>query len=55
MGERSFYFIGQADEMKTQALRQALDKHGFDAAFGARRDEEKCRARERISSLSVAA
>src|SRR2546421_2183774 len=33
---------------KTQALKQALDKHRFDAAFGgARRDEEKSRAKER--------
>ena len=40
------------DVMKTQALRQALDKHGFDAAFGgARRDEEKSRAKERVFSL----
>ncbi len=38
--------------MKTMALRQALDKYGFDAAFaGARRDEEKSRAKERIFSL----
>jgi sulfate adenylyltransferase subunit 2 len=38
--------------MKTVALRQALDEHGFDAAFGgARRDEEKSRAKERIFSL----
>src|ERR1700744_1908216 len=38
--------------MKTQALRQALEKHRFDAAFGgARRDEEKNRAKERIVSL----
>lgn len=37
--------------MKTVALRQALDKYGFDAAFGgARRDEEKSRAKERIFS-----
>lgn len=37
--------------MKTEALRQALDQHGFDAAFGgARRDEEKSRAKERIFS-----
>src|SRR5262245_4289876 len=37
------------DVMKTQALKQALDKYGFDAAFGgARRDEEKSRAKERI-------
>jgi sulfate adenylyltransferase subunit 2 len=39
------------DVMKTQALRQALDAHGFDMAFGgARRDEEKSRAKERIFS-----
>jgi sulfate adenylyltransferase subunit 2 len=38
--------------MKTEALRQALDKHGFDAALGgARRDEEKSRAKERIFSF----
>src|SRR6201985_2393914 len=37
------------DVMKTQALKQALDKYGFDAAFGgARRDAEKRRAKERI-------
>jgi sulfate adenylyltransferase subunit 2 len=40
------------DIMKTQALKQALDKYGFDAAFGgARRDEEKSRAKERIYSF----
>jgi sulfate adenylyltransferase subunit 2 len=40
------------DIMKTQALRQALDRHGFDAAIGgARRDEEKSRAKERVFSL----
>jgi sulfate adenylyltransferase subunit 2 len=40
------------DVMKTQSLRQALDAHGFDAAFGgARRDEEKSRAKERVFSL----
>jgi sulfate adenylyltransferase subunit 2 len=40
------------DIMKTQALRQALDKYGFDAAFGgARRDEEKSRAKERVFSF----
>ena len=39
------------DVMKTQALRQALDKYRFDAAFGgARRDEEKSRAKERVFS-----
>jgi sulfate adenylyltransferase subunit 2 len=42
--------------MKTLALRQALDAHGFDAAFGgARRDEEKARAKERIFSFRNAA
>jgi sulfate adenylyltransferase subunit 2 len=41
--------------MKTVALRQALDEHGFDAAFGgARRDEEKSRAKERIFSVRTA-
>ncbi len=40
------------DIMKTQSLKQALDKHGFDAAFGgARRDEEKSRAKERVFSF----
>jgi sulfate adenylyltransferase subunit 2 len=40
------------DVMKTQALRQALDRHRFDAALGgARRDEEKSRAKERVFSL----
>ncbi len=40
------------DVMKTQALKQALDKYGFDAAFGgARRDEEKSRAKERVFSF----
>ena len=40
------------DVMKTEALKQALDKHGFTAAFGgARRDEEKSRAKERILSV----
>jgi sulfate adenylyltransferase subunit 2 len=38
--------------MKTEALKQAMDKYGFDAAFGgARRDEEKSRAKERIFSF----
>ena len=41
--------------MKTEALKQALDKYGFDAAFGgARRDEEKSRAKERIFSFRTA-
>ena len=40
------------DVMKTQALRQALDLHRFDAAFGgARRDEERSRAKERVLSF----
>ncbi|CAH9067308.1 Sulfate adenylyltransferase subunit 2 [Pseudoalteromonas holothuriae] len=40
------------DIMKTQSLKQALDKYGFDAAFGgARRDEEKSRAKERVYSF----
>ena len=40
------------DIMKTQALKQALDHFGFDAAFGgARRDEEKSRAKERVFSF----
>jgi sulfate adenylyltransferase subunit 2 len=43
------------DVMKTQALKQALDKYRYDAAFGgARRDEEKSRAKERIFSLRSA-
>ena len=47
----SFY----TDIMKTQALRQALDAGGFDAAFGgARRDEEASRAKERVFSFRAA-
>jgi sulfate adenylyltransferase subunit 2 len=43
------------DVMKTQGLKQALEQHGFDAAFGgARRDEEKSRAKERIFSFRTA-
>ncbi|QCO00345.1 sulfate adenylyltransferase subunit CysD (plasmid) [Azospirillum argentinense] len=43
------------DVMKTQALKQALDRHGFNAAFGgARRDEETSRAKERIFSFRTA-
>ena len=43
------------DVMKTVALKQALDKHQFDAAFGgARRDEEKSRAKERVFSIRSA-
>ena len=44
------------DIMKTQALKDALDKYGFTAAFGgARRDEEKSRAKERVFSFRNAA
>jgi sulfate adenylyltransferase subunit 2 len=44
------------DMWKTEGLKQALDLHGFDAAFGgARRDEEKSRAKERIFSFRTAA
>ncbi len=43
------------DVMKTQALKQALDNYRFDAAFGgARRDEEKSRAKERVFSFRTA-
>jgi sulfate adenylyltransferase subunit 2 len=43
------------DVMKTQGLKQALDEHGFDVAFGgARRDEERSRAKERIFSFRTA-
>jgi sulfate adenylyltransferase subunit 2 len=43
------------DMWKTEGLKQALDKHGFDAAFGgARRDEEKSRAKERVFSFRTA-
>jgi sulfate adenylyltransferase subunit 2 len=43
------------DLMKTQALKQALDRYGFDAAFGgARRDEEASRAKERVFSFRSA-
>lgn len=43
------------DVMKTQALRQALDRHGFDVVLGgARRDEEKSRAKERVFSFRSA-
>jgi len=44
--------VTHTDIMKTQALKQALDEYGFDAAFGgARRDEEMSRAKERVFSL----
>ena len=43
------------DVMKTQGLRQVLDQHGFDVVFGgARRDEEKSRAKERVFSFRAA-
>jgi len=43
------------DLWKTEGLKQALDKYGFDAAFGgARRDEEKSRAKERVFSFRSA-
>jgi sulfate adenylyltransferase subunit 2 len=43
------------DVMKTESLKQALDKYGFDAAFGgARRDEERSRAKERVFSFRTA-
>jgi sulfate adenylyltransferase subunit 2 len=48
----SSYFT---DVMKTEGLKQALDQHGFDVVFGgARRDEEKSRAKERICSVRAA-
>ena len=44
------------DVMKTQALKQAIEKYGFDAALaGARRDEEASRAKERVFSLRTRA
>src|SRR5579875_2082063 len=43
------------DMWKTEGLKQALEEHGFDAAFGgARRDEEKSRAKERVFSVRTA-
>ena len=52
MGPISHGSSVHTDVMKTQALKQALDQHQFDAAFGgARRDEEKSRAKERIFSF----
>jgi sulfate adenylyltransferase subunit 2 len=51
-GINPFDHKNYTDIMKTQALRQALEKYKFDAAFGgARRDEEKSRAKERIFSF----
>src|SRR5438270_10027975 len=47
--------VVHTDVMKTEGLKQALDKYGFDAAFGgARRDEERSRAKERIFSFRTA-
>jgi len=47
--------VVHTDVMKTEALKQALDRYGFDAAFGgARRDEERSRAKERIFSFRTA-
>ncbi len=52
MGPISHGSAVHTDVMKTQSLKQALDQHRFDAAFGgARRDEEKSRAKERIFSF----
>ena len=54
MGMNPFTFgsAKHTDVMKTEGLKQALNKYGFDAAFGgARRDEEKSRAKERIYSF----
>ena len=51
-GINPFDHARYTDIMKTDGLKQALDKHGFDAAFGgARRDEEKSRAKERVYSF----
>ena len=51
-GINPFDHANYTDIMKTNTLKQALDKHRFDAAFGgARRDEEKARAKERIYSF----
>ncbi|RJF76812.1 sulfate adenylyltransferase subunit CysD [Azospirillum cavernae] len=56
VGPFSHGSAAHTDVMKTQALKQALDRHGFDAAFGgARRDEEKSRAKERVFSFRTAA
>lgn len=55
MGPFSHGSAVHTDVMKTQSLKQALDKYNFDAAFGgARRDEEKSRAKERIFSFRSA-
>ena len=55
VGPFSHGAVVHTDVMKTQSLKQALDQHGFDAAIGgARRDEEKSRAKERIFSFRSA-
>lgn len=55
IGPFSHGSAAHTDVMKTAALKQALDKYGFDAAFGgARRDEEKSRAKERVFSFRTA-
>lgn len=52
MGPFTHGSAAHTDVMKTQGLKQALNKYGFDAAFGgARRDEEKSRAKERVYSF----
>lgn len=52
MNPFTFGSAKHTDVMKTEGLKQALDKYGFDAAFGgARRDEEKSRAKERVYSF----
>ncbi|MFI8728107.1 sulfate adenylyltransferase subunit CysD [Stutzerimonas kunmingensis] len=52
MNPFSYGSAKHTDVMKTEGLKQALDKYGFDAAFGgARRDEEKSRAKERVYSF----
>jgi sulfate adenylyltransferase subunit 2 len=56
VGPFSHGSAAHTDVMKTQALKQALDHYGFDAAFGgARRDEEKSRAKERVFSFRTTA
>jgi sulfate adenylyltransferase subunit 2 len=56
MGPFTHGSAAYTEVMKTEALKQALDKYGFDAALGgARRDEEKSRAKERVFSFRTAA
>ena len=53
--DQSHSHIPAKSNLKTEGLKQALDKYGVDAAFGgARRDEEKSRAKERIFSFRSA-